>query len=93
MSIPALDPEGQSRLSFALGFVVWRWAMTVRMRSGVAGALALEMAGVALAAGGYSIVVNGQAAPRSAVVIKGEPYVPLSALKGLGSRAASRARC
>ena len=42
------------------------------------------MAGVALAAGGYSIVVNGQAVPRPAVVINGEPYVPLSALKGLG---------
>lgn len=58
--------------------------MTVRMRSGVAGALALEMAGVALAAGGYSSVVNGQATPRSAVVINGETYVPLSPLKGLG---------
>ncbi|PYE53923.1 hypothetical protein [Deinococcus yavapaiensis] len=58
--------------------------MAVRMKSGVAGALALGMTGIALAASGYSVIVNGQTMPKPAVVIGGETYVPLSALKKLG---------
>ena len=48
------------------------------------GGLALGLTGVALAAGSYSLIVNGQAAARPAVVVNGETYVPLSALKVLG---------
>lgn len=33
----------------------------------------------------YSLVVNGQVSPRPAIVVKGETYVPLSALKLLGT--------
>ncbi|MBB6015715.1 hypothetical protein ACFP9V_04865 [Deinococcus radiopugnans] len=48
------------------------------------GGLALGLTGLALAAGSYSIIVNGQVATKPAVVMNGETYVPLSALKGLG---------
>ncbi|MFK7604145.1 hypothetical protein ACI3L1_18265 [Deinococcus sp. SM5_A1] len=49
-----------------------------------AGIFALALGSVALAAVNYSLVVNGQVAARPAVVMNGEPYVPLSALKLLG---------
>ncbi|MGI8748827.1 MAG: hypothetical protein ACR2J4_10840 [Deinococcus sp.] len=51
---------------------------------GVAGLMALSPAGPALAAGSYSIIVNGQVAAKPAVTLNGETYVPLSALKLLG---------
>ncbi|UQN09213.1 hypothetical protein [Deinococcus sp. QL22] len=46
--------------------------------------MTLNLAGLALAAANYSLVVNGQVAGKPAVVMNGEPYVPLSALKLLG---------
>ncbi|GAA4007220.1 hypothetical protein GCM10022631_18740 [Deinococcus rubellus] len=46
-------------------------------------ALALLLSG-AQAAGTYSIIVNGQVAPAPAIVVNGQTYVPLSALKLLG---------
>ncbi len=48
------------------------------------GGLALGLTGIALAAGSYSVIVNGQVAAKPAVVMNGETYVPLSALKVLG---------
>lgn len=51
----------------------------------IASVLALAtLVTVALAAANYSLVVNGQVSPRSAIVVNGETYVPLSALKLLG---------
>ncbi|SMB82673.1 hypothetical protein [Deinococcus hopiensis] len=58
--------------------------MAVRLKSTIAGVLALGLTGPALAATGYSVIVNGQSAAKPAVVINGETYVPLSALKRLG---------
>jgi hypothetical protein len=49
-----------------------------------AGLLALGLTTLAWAAGNYSLIVNGQVASKSAVVMNGETYVPLSALKLLG---------
>ena len=43
------------------------------------------LASCALAAGlKYSLVVNGQVAPDQAIVVNGQTFVPLSALKLLG---------
>ncbi|MDB5044728.1 MAG: hypothetical protein JWQ08_778 [Deinococcus sp.] len=49
-----------------------------------AGLLSLGLTTLALAASNYSLIVNGQVASKSAVVMNGETYVPLSALKLLG---------
>ncbi|AWN22514.1 hypothetical protein DKM44_04075 [Deinococcus irradiatisoli] len=42
------------------------------------------LSGGAQAATSYSIIVNGQVAPAQAIVVGGQTYVPLSALKMLG---------
>lgn len=47
-------------------------------------ALALLLGGAQAAGTSYSIIVNGQMAPAPAIVVGGQTYVPLSALKLLG---------
>ncbi len=47
-------------------------------------ALALLLSGAQAANATYSIIVNGQVAPAPAIVVNGQTYVPLSALKLLG---------
>jgi len=47
-------------------------------------ALALLLCGAQAANATYSIIVNGQVAPAPAIVVGGQTYVPLSALKLLG---------
>ncbi|UBV45263.1 hypothetical protein LAJ19_20935 (plasmid) [Deinococcus taeanensis] len=42
------------------------------------------LSGAALAATNYSIIVNGQVTQGQAIVVNGQTYVPLSALKRLG---------
>ncbi|MBB6018550.1 hypothetical protein ACFP9V_25520 [Deinococcus radiopugnans] len=44
----------------------------------------LALASSSAAAQSYSLVVNGQPAPARAIVVNGQTYVPLSALKTLG---------
>lgn len=44
----------------------------------------LALALTSAAAQSYSLVVNGQPAPDRAIVVNGQTYVPLSALKSLG---------
>ncbi|THF68975.1 hypothetical protein E7T06_13985 [Deinococcus sp. Arct2-2] len=58
--------------------------MTISSKWTRAGLLSLGLTTLAWAAGTYSLIVNGQVISKNAVVINGETYVPLSALKLLG---------
>ncbi|MFC4454740.1 hypothetical protein [Deinococcus sonorensis] len=58
--------------------------MSVGRGGKAAAVLALGLTGLVLAATNYRLIVNGQVAGKAAVVMNGETYVPLSALKSLG---------